>query len=801
MKNTIAITVLAAIAFAHACAPAAPDSPAPSNLVYRQFEASVAPSTRTSLSGTKVLWDLRGEQITMLDSQGNGYTLDQTGVDESRTNATFGGEVPESGLQYAVYPASETASLSAGAVSLAIPSQQAATPGSFAPGANVAIAKVTADKLYFKNVGGLVGFTVNADGIRSIKFSATSSSGVALTGAVKVNYSGADPVCEALPSGGNNYVELTGSIASGTKYWAVVAPGSYTGLQVVFTDASGRTATLTKDATFTVERSKAISISPFTLKDSDWDDYNPGGTAMLIYDDKSKGSAAGYGTVKNYTNDYGTWTICAFNNTTDKGFQIRESKVAYIGTPAFDDIITSVSITNNNDRSGKFYVCTSSGSTNIPTPNVSVAVSNKSTVTLDVSSLSANKVYIRADFVAVISAINLVWGDGGPAEPTVTTLAADNIAMADATLHATFSGIPTSPSAVAAFFRWGTSASNLNLTVYDNSFPTASASGSFSAALTGLSESTKYYYQAVMTLGDGTDIAGEVLSFTTRSSQQASSNGYLDCYEIPAVQTVGNLISGNEVSGRGEKWYKFLTTDSKRAVATHTFKDRNSNILRSYTVMLDGNKKAPVWCAFAMNRVTWPNNKVGRNDGWTYDPAFDSGWQQSGISSPYSKGHLVASNYLQSEVEQNKQTFYYSNQAAQYQTQFNDGIWNDMEQRIAAVAPTTSTDTLYITIGILYEGYFDSDNVFHEGSPTYSGSVPIPSHFYTCLMKCSFDASGEMNGATGCAYLFENRPYSGSYNNYKYTINEVEARAGLDFFHNVPDQYEDKAENEKASIL
>ena len=800
MKNTIAITVLAAIASAVACTPAAPDSTVPSNLVYRQFEASISPATRTSLSGTQVLWDLSGEQISMLDSQGNSYTLDQTGVDEGRTNATFGGDVPESGLVYAVYPASESASCSGGSVSLAIPSQQSATPASFAPGANVAISKVTAEKLYFKNIGGLVGFTVNADNIRSIRFSATGSNGNSLTGAVKVNYSGTDPVCEPLPSGGNDYVELTGTIASGTKYWAVVAPGSYTGLRVVFTDASGRTATLTKDATFTVERSKAVSISPFTLKASDWDDYNPGGTAMLVYDEKSKGFAAGYGTVKDYTNDYGTWTICAFNNTTDKGFQIREGKVAYIGTPSFDGTITSVSITNNNDRSGKFYVCTSSGTTSIPTPNLSVAVSGNSTVTLDVSSLEASKVYIRADFVAVISAINLTWGAGGPAEPAVTTLAAESIGVADATLKASFSGIPTSPSAVAAFFRWGTSASNLNQTVYDNGFPTGTASGSFSAPLTGLSEKTTYYYRAVMTLGDGSDVEGEIMSFTTRSAQPSSSNGYLDCFEIPAVQTSGSMLSGNEVSGRGYKWFKFNTTNSRRAVATHTFQ-YGGKVLRSYSVMLDGDTKAPVWCAFAMNRNVWPNNKVGRNDGWTKDPAFDTGWQQDGIGDPYSKGHLVASNYLQTSVEQNKQTFYLSNQAAQWQTQFNDGIWNNMEQRIAAIAPTTATDTLYIAIGVLYEGYIDSDDVFHEGSPTYIGTVPIPSHFYTCLMKCSFDASGNMTGASGCAYLFENRPYSGSYNNYKFTIDEVEQRAGLDFFHNVPDDLENNAEGQKASIL
>ena len=114
-----------------------------------------------------------------------------------------------------------------------------------------------------------------------------------------------------------------------------------------------------------------------------------------------------------------------------------------------------------------------------------------------------------------------------------------------------------------------------------------------------------------------------------------------------------------------------------------------------------------------------------------------------------------------------------------------------MEQRIASVAPS-GRDTLYLTVGVLYEGTVQ----------TISG-VPIPSHFYTCLMKCSFDASGAMTAATGCAYLFENRPYVNkeSYQSYKFTIDEVEARAGFDFYHNVPDEFEDAAESEKGNIL
>ena len=797
---TTKLTTLAALAFfTVACSNISPDRTAEKTLTYREFTAASAEAplqTKTSLDGTSVLWDASGERITVIDNEGTLYTLNQTSVSQDRKTATFGGDVPQEGCVYAVSPASQNISYSSGTISLAIPSQQSATPNSFAPGANIAISKITGDKLYFKNVGGLIGFTVNASNIRSIKFSATPAGDVPLTGSVNVDYSGDGPVCEPLPAAGDSYVELTGNIASGTKYWAVVAPGSYSNLKVVFTNSEGRTATFTKEATLTVERSKALSISAFTITDKDWDDApGPDGTAMLTYSESSS-FVKGYSSPQNYTNAYGTWAICAHNG--NPGFQLNSNKVAYVGTPKFDGYITSITLTLTSDSgtSGTIYFCPGAGNTSAPSGSLSIACKGK-TGEYDVSSLGLSQIWIRSGFYVKISEITVKYGTGSP---KVTTEDAASIGVADATLNASFSSIPTSPSAVAAFFRWGTSASNLSQTAYDNDFPTNSASGTFSAQLTGLSENTKYYYQAVMTLGDGSDVEGDVLSFTTRSSQPSTSNGYLDCYEIPAVQTSGSMLSGNEVSGRGYKWFKFNTTNSRRAVATHTFR-YSGKVLRSYSVMLDGDKKAPVWCAFAMNRQAWPDNKTGRNDGWTNDPAFDSSWQQSGIGSPYSKGHLVASNYLQTSVEQNKQTFYLSNQAAQWQTQFNDGIWNNMEQRIAAIAPTTNTDTLYIAIGVLYEGYFDGSNKFHEGAPSYIDGVPIPSHFYTCLMKCSFNGSGTMTGASGCAYLFENRPYSGSYNSYKYTINDVEKRAGLDFFHNVPDEFEIDAERTNSSLI
>ena len=354
-----------------------------------------------------------------------------------------------------------------------------------------------------------------------------------------------------------------------------------------------------------------------------------------------------------------------------------------------------------------------------------------------------------------------------------------------ATLTATFQGIRPYPAPQSAGFRIGTTSGNWTSTVYTTDLLN-SANGSFSAELTGLTEGTKYYYQAFMEVWDGESsyvtIESSIGSFTTSSASQTTSQGYLSCYEVPEVTVSGNMASGNEASNRGYKWYRFRTTDSNRAVATHTYKETTSGPqIRNYTVLLDGSKKTPVWTAHAMHASMWADNNVGRNDGWTSDPAFTGlgDWQQENSTDGYGKGHLVASNYRQTTVAQNKQTFYLSNQAAQWQTGFNDGIWNTLEQKVANNIPS-GRDTLYVVSGVLYEGTTQNNS-----------GVQIPSHFYKCLLKCSFNTSGEMIDAKGCAYLFKNPSsknecdnlYDGhDYSEFITTIKAVEDRAGFTFF-------------------
>jgi len=262
---------------------------------------------------------------------------------------------------------------------------------------------------------------------------------------------------------------------------------------------------------------------------------------------------------------------------------------------------------------------------------------------------------------------------------------------------------------------------------------------------------------------------------------------------------VSAILNGKEASGsfseRDDYWYRYYTKSDKRQIATHTF-TLNSKRVRNYTVMYDGSRYAPVWTAHAMHASMWPDNNVGRNDGWTADPAI-SLTQQTGLDNAgsvgISRGHLVASNYRQSSVKQNKQTFYLSNQAPQWQNSFNDGVWSNLENAVVGHTPS-GRDTLYVVSGVLYEGTIQT-------KPSAGLNVPIPSHFYKCLMMCSFNTSGQMTSAKGCAYVFTNEAHPKmEYSQGITTIDAIEERAGFDFFANVPAALQTAAEKSSKSI-
>lgn len=163
-------------------------------------------------------------------------------------------------------------------------------------------------------------------------------------------------------------------------------------------------------------------------------------------------------------------------------------------------------------------------------------------------------------------------------------------------------------------------------------------------------------------------------------------------------------------------------------------------VLPNYTMLFDAGKKCALWVAFEMS-ASYPDSNVGRNEAWVADPAINASWQLNGsYGSAYSKGHQVASGDRQTSTDQNKQTFYYSNMTPQLQD-LNGTTWATLENDIQKLGFGLSGSTrLFVVTGPLFEGSTSTTNC---GT---NGTCPVPTGYFKCIMRCTFDASGVHGG-------------------------------------------------------
>ena len=269
----------------------------------------------------------------------------------------------------------------------------------------------------------------------------------------------------------------------------------------------------------------------------------------------------------------------------------------------------------------------------------------------------------------------------------------------------------------------------------------------------------------------------------------------LDHYEIPAVYLKNDdktCASGGEYRGDTD-WNRFTTTDSDNScIVAHTF-SYSDQTLRNFTLYFDKSKKCALWVACEMNGDKYPSI-VTRSDDWRYDPAIDDDWQAD-LSSAYAddsegvtydRGHQVAAGDRLTTVYQNNQTFYYSNMTPQ-NSSLNRGTWKSLEACVQDLGyKTTGADTLYYVTGPIFEEGFISTN---------DASVhpcAVPSKYYKCIMKCTFDGGGNITAADGAAYILNNEAGA---TRQAVTIDYVEMLTGFDFFAKVPDALQNAAES------
>lgn len=398
-------------------------------------------ATKTQTDGSSVIWSPNDEiavfygnfslgKFTSLSDEPTAITVFAS--ERTFVTGSLAGDLTNNYM--GIYPYDAVGARTSAGVEVTVPSAQTATAGSFDRGSFPSVGVSPDLGIAFYNVCGGVRFKLSKAGVKSVVFRGNAGEAIAGTVLLQENAGEVPPFTTSV-SEGRSEVTLTcaDGFATGTYYYVSLLPAVLSeGFTMEFatdTEAGSRSTSNACQVKRSVFGDLGVADEGVT-----WEGATPPTpptpttvTATLTYSEAdAAGKVGGYGSPKTYTNEYGTWTICAYNYVSSgkSGMQINAGKVAYIGTPEFDAPIQTVTIETVETYTGDYYFCSKSGSTTTSGLLATKRASGKSS-TFDLGDLEVNMLYIRSSATARISSITVVTGSGSsePLSPFVQTAA------------------------------------------------------------------------------------------------------------------------------------------------------------------------------------------------------------------------------------------------------------------------------------------------------------------------------------------------------------------------------------------
>ena len=240
--------------------------------------------------------------------------------------------------------------------------------------------------------------------------------------------------------------------------------------------------------------------------------------------------------------------------------------------------------------------------------------------------------------------------------------------------------------------------------------------------------------------------------------------------------------------------------DSGTILLVHKTSDRVDPDGVNFSVEWDYEKKSQRWTAYQMTRRA-AESHTSRYYGdpqYPMDPDLPRSYYLDNDyywGSGFDHGHICPSADRLYSAEANYQTFFLTNMQPQYKN-FNGsgnsgGVWLTMENKVRQWTPKNTSDTLYIVKGGTI------DRVYLEGGAEdgvlqrIDGKLIVPKYFFVALLYKN------STGYRGLALWFPHNNEVHGYDaltDYALSIDELEARTGIDFFCNLPDDIEGQVE-------
>lgn len=192
------------------------------------------------------MWE-SGDKITIHNGV-KGYDF-TTSAEDGSSVADFvyeGSDFTSDNGVIAVYPAGDyTVDMDKRTVMIVIPTQQEAVAGTYDGNAVPSVAYSLDNSLYFRNMGGLIKFRMNMDGVSAVRFSANGS---IITGSYYARFDESGDIyydyIPDIPEYNLDYALLSATsgetLQKGSTYYISVMPNGYPGFNMEFLGADGQ---------------------------------------------------------------------------------------------------------------------------------------------------------------------------------------------------------------------------------------------------------------------------------------------------------------------------------------------------------------------------------------------------------------------------------------------------------------------------------------------------------------------------------------------------------------------------------
>lgn len=174
---------------------------------------------------------------------------------------------------------------------------------------------------------------------------------------------------------------------------------------------------------------------------------------------------------------------------------------------------------------------------------------------------------------------------------------------------------------------------------------------------------------------------------------------------------------------------------------------------------------------------------LARIDSFLPDPNVASGTAVTADywNSGYDRGHLVPSADMRWNYDALRATYYYSNVSPQL-PELNRGTWADLEDRVRRYVNFSKRRVFVVTGPVLKDGLPTLQKADRQNE------VSIPEQFF----KVIADIDGDSAKAIG--FLLENGVNEYPPISYAVPVDSIEKVTGLDLFHALPDEKEERIE-------